>query len=292
MATYLYLSPLRLNDSTGAPATNIPVKVNGTVYFDQGGTMPIPNNTPVTDSNGDISFYAVAGTYTLTYTPSNNTGQLVTVNLPLALGSYSTNVYVGSTGVQALRNTLGQPANPIRSNIEFDVFSGPLVDTGGSSVAASGVMVAVPVPVDVGMTVSKISFLVGATAASTPTHSFAALYQGTAIAAPVLIGQSTDGGTAAVAASARFDFTLTTATQITSAMAPNGYVWAAYAFTATTTLPSQVTIPCGAAAAQYRWFTNAPLYWSQTSGSGVAGTAPATLINASTLTVAPVVFLY
>jgi hypothetical protein len=94
-----------------------------------------------------------------------------------------------------------------------------------------------------------------------------------------------------VAASARFDFTLTTATVITPAVAPNGYIFVAYAFTVTTTLPSQITVPCGAAAASYRWFTNSPLYWSQTSGAAVAGTAPATLINASTLTVAPIVVL-
>ena len=111
------------------------------------------------------------------------------------------------------------------------------------------------------------------------------------MASPPLIGQSTDGGTAAVAASTRFDFTLTTPTVVTAAMAPWGYIWAGYSFTVTTTLPSAVTIPVGAAATQYRWFTNTPLYWSQTAGSSLGGTAAATLVNASTLTVAPVIAL-
>ena len=182
---------------------------------------------------------------------------------------------------------------PVRTNLEhLGLVAGPAVDTAGASVAASGVMFAVPVPVDPGMTVTNLSLLIDATPASTPTHSFAALYSGTTVASPPLIGQSTDGGTAAIAASTRFDFALTAATTITAAQAPYGYVWAAFSFTATTTLPSIVTVPVGAAATQYRFFTNTPLYRAQTSGSAVGGTAPATLINASTLTVAPVVAVW
>ena len=198
---------------------------------------------------------------------------------------------------QALQSLLGWTFNtqqgnvPIRSNLEWPVYSGALVDTASLGGTTTGVMVAVPVPVDQGMVVSKISVLIGAGAAGTPTHSFASLYSGTTVASPPFIGQSTDGATAAIAASARFDFTLTSATTITSAQAPYGYVWAAVAVTATT-VPSSITTPCGAAAGQYRWFTNTPLYFSQTSGSAVGATAPTTLINASTLAVAPIVFLW
>jgi len=196
----------------------------------------------------------------------------------------------------ALQSFLGATFNteqgnvPIRTNLEWPVYSGALVDTASMGGATTGIMVAVPIPVDVGMVVSKISFLCGATAAGTPTHSFAALYSGTTVASPPLIGQSTDGATAAIAASARYDFTLTSATGITSAQAPWGWVWAAIGLTAST-VASAITTPAGAAAGQYRWFTNSPLYFSQTSGSAVGGTAPATLINAATLTVAPIVFL-
>ena len=180
---------------------------------------------------------------------------------------------------------------PVRSNLEWPVYSGALVDTASLAGATTGVAIAVPVPVDVGMVVSKISVLVGAGAAGTPTHSFGALYSGTTVAAPPLIGQSTDGSTAAIAASARFDFTLTSATVITSAMAPWGWVWAAVSVTAST-VPSVITTPCGAAAAQYRWFTNSPLYFAQTAGTGLGATAAATLANASTVLIAPVVFLW
>lgn len=195
--------------------------------------------------------------------------------------------FLGSAG-QA-----GQPNLSVRSNIEFPMFSGPLADTAGASVAASGVMFAVPVPVDVGMEITNLSVLVGATAAGTPTHQFAALYSGTTVTSPPLIAQTVDATTTAMAASKRYDFAFASGAQqiITAAQAPYGFVYLAYSLTATT-LASLITIPCGAAAGQYRWFTNTPLYFSQTSGTAVGGTAPATLVNASTLTVAPVVFAW
>lgn len=198
-------------------------------------------------------------------------------------------------GIQSLygdSGDSGQPGTPIRTNLEIPVFSGPIVDTAGATVPGSGVFVAVPVPVDVGMLVSTVSFCVGNTAASTPTHSFGAVYSGTTVASPPLIGQSTDGTTAAMAALTRFDFTLATPFTVTQAQAPNGWIWAGYSVTATTTVPSVLTVPCGAAVGQYRWFSNSPLYFSQTSGSALAGTAGSTLVNASTLTVAPIVFVW
>lgn len=204
----------------------------------------------------------------------------------------------GRYGITApLWSALGQPVNvaqaniPARSNLEYPPLG--LVDTAASLV--SGVMTAVMIPVDIGTTVTKISMLVGATPASTPTHSFAALYSGTTVAAPPLIAQSTDGLTVAIPASARFDFTLTTAQVITAAMAPFGYVWAAISTTGTAQ-PSLATVPTGAAAVQYAWFTNfaggqTTAAFCITSGSAVAGTAPATLVYASQKLVAPVVFL-
>ena len=268
-----------------------------TVYQDAAGLVPWPNNTPVTDGLGEVSFYAPTGTFTLSYTPANGVGQTVSVTLPGGLAPVvgtppTIPGVVFSTQDYSLKALLGNPAALIRSNLETNSFSGPAVDTAGATVAASGVMVAVPVPVDIGMVVSRVSFLVGATAASTLTHQFGAIYSGTAVASPPLIAQSTDGAAGAIAASARQDFSLTAPTTITNAMAPNGYIWAAFGNTATTTLPSVVTVPCGAAAGQYRWFSAAPLYWSITSGSAVAGTAPGTLIKASVLTVAPIVFLW
>lgn len=198
-------------------------------------------------------------------------------------------------GYAALQSFLGATAStaqgnvPIRSNLEYPVYSGALADTAAS--LATGVLTAVPVPVDVGTTITKLSFLVGATAASTPTHSFAAIYSGTTVTSPPLIAQSTDGLTAPIAASARFDFTLTTPQTITAAQAPYGFIYVGFSVTGTA-VPSLITTPAGAAAGQYRWFTNTPLYFSQTAGSALAGTAAATLINASTLTTAPAVFAW
>src|SRR5690242_12616245 len=86
-----------------------------------------------------------------------------------------------------LWSIIGQPTNtvqsdiPARSNIEYLGLSSAWTD---ASLGSSGVMQAVPIPVDPGTVISKVSILVGATAASTPTHSFAALYSGTNVAAP------------------------------------------------------------------------------------------------------------
>lgn len=207
--------------------------------------------------------------------------------MPLTRGRYPVDA--------ALQSFLGKTAAtsnataPVRSNLEFPVYSGALADTAAS--LTSGVLTAVPVPVDIGQVVTKISVLVGATPASTPTHSFAAIYSGTTVTSPPLIGQSTDGTTAVMAASTRFDFTLTTPTAISSTQAPNGFIYVGISVTGTA-VPSLITTPAGAAAGQYRWMTNTPLYFSQTAGSALAGTAAATLINASTLTTAPVVLVW
>lgn len=210
-------------------------------------------------------------------------GDLVSSHYPL---SHALQALLGLGGQKAQNNL------PVRSNWEFPVFSGAVADTSAS--LATGVMTVVPVPVDVGMEVTNISVIIGATAASTPTHSFAALYSGTAVTAPPLIAQTADGTTGAIGASGRFDFSFASGSQqiITPAMAPNGYVFAAIAVTAST-VPSLITSPSGAAAASgFAWFTNGPKYFSQTSGSAVGATAPATLVEASQPTTAPLVFLW
>lgn len=205
----------------------------------------------------------------------------------------------------SLYSILGQQSQvnqsdvPVRSNLEYLGING-LVDTAASLVTQ--VMTVVPVPVDYGMVVSKVSVLVGATAAGTPTNSWAALYAGTNIAAPALIAQTADGTTAAIAASARFDFSFTSGANapqlITPALAPFGYIFVAIMSKATT-VPSLATVPNGAAAVQYAWWTNTPgasfaavpgsLAFS--AGSGLTTTAPATLVSVAAKTVAPVVFV-
>jgi hypothetical protein len=288
MATTYYYVFSKLADSLGAPAANATVTTSGTVYQDPLAVTSF-GTTVTTDAWGEVSFYAAAGTLTLSYVPTSNS---VAMSVKVTVPTSSTAVATSPTQTLAFRSMLGTPVQTVRSNMEFDIYSGPAVDTASLGGTTTGVMIAVPVPVDVGMVVTYVSYLVGATTASTPSHGFGALYSGTTVAAPPLIIQSVDQGTTAITASTRFDFTLSTPTTITSAMAPNGYVYVALLQAVTTSMQSCVTVPCGAAACQYRWFSSTPLYWSQTSGSAITTTAPATLIRASTLLVAPVCFLW
>src|SRR5450631_1169638 len=152
---------------------------------------------------------------------------------------------------------------PARSNAEYLGLS-DLTDT---AIATTGVLTAVPIPIDPGAVVSKVNILTGATAASLPTHSFGALY--TSASTPALIGQSTDGtSVTAFTASTIVSFTLTTAQQITAAQSTGGYIWAAFSVTATT-MPtvSVVSEPTAAFASTAALVTGGPLYLASGSGS-------------------------
>ena len=173
---------------------------------------------------------------------------------------------------------------PARSNAYALGLSG---DNDGA-LAATGVCNAVAVPVEVGDTISKISIFAGATAEATGTHAFAALYSG--IAVPVLLAQSADNvGAAAIAASARFDFLLATPVVITSAIAPNGFVYASVAVTAGT-VPTAASVNTPTAVS-YQWYATAPLFFSATHGSAVGGVAPATIASPAAKATTPIVVL-
>jgi hypothetical protein len=196
---------------------------------------------------------------------------------------------------------LGQPVNatqadiPARSDLEYLGISA-LTDT--AAALTTQTITCVAIPVDPGTTVSKVSVVVGATAASTPTHSFACLYSGISAAAPALLKQSTDGTTAAIAASGRFDFTLSAPYVIQPGDAPYGYVWAGVSVTGTA-VPSLITAGgTEATAAQYAWFTNTfggstngPAALTFRFGSSIGATAPATITSVTAQTACPVVFL-
>jgi hypothetical protein len=186
-------------------------------------------------------------------------------------------IYPVSNPAQALlgqqRNVVN-PSIPARGNHEFFGLGNP----SDGALASTGVLAFAAVPVEPGTVISKVSIFVGATAASTPTHSFAALY-GYHASAPPLIVQSTDGTTTAVPASARFDFTLSTATQITTTHAPYGFIYAGVMFTGTA-IPTAMSFasPTGV---QYAYFTNSPLGLGGTSGSSLTTTAASTLTYAA-----------
>lgn len=206
--------------------------------------------------------------------------------MPLVKGHYPTQAALDS--ILGNRNTT-QADQPTFTNLQYLGITG-LVDTAASLVTQ--VMTVVPIAVD-NCEISKISVLVGATAASVPTNQWAALYAGTG-ASPVLLGQSTDGTTTAIGASARYDFTLATAQIV-----PAGIVFAAIMVKATT-VPSLVTVDPGAVACQYAWFTTMagaslsadPGSFSMSAGSSLTTTAPASLVPTGQKTAAPVVFLW
>ena len=179
-----------------------------------------------------------------------------------------------------------QPNLTLRSNFEFGIGGSP-ADTAAALTTA--VMTIVPIPVEVGDVFSKITVLVGATAASVPVNQWAALYSGaTVLSSAVLLGQSTDGVSTAIAASGALTFTLSSAVAV-DGFQGNGYIFAAIMVKATT-VPSLTTVPTPTAV-NYRWFANGPQFLSATAGTALTATAPATAGSPSAQSTAPVVFL-
>lgn len=189
-------------------------------------------------------------------------------------------------GLIASQSNATQSNVPARSNLRYYGMAN-LSDQSGA--LSSGVSTTVPCPVEWGDVISKITVLVGATAASTPTHSFAALYKGTG-SAPALIGQSTDGTTTAIAASGAFTFTLTTPYQVLQADCPNHFIYVAVCVTGTATPSLACVAP--ATAVSYQWFTGAPLKMGAvTHGSAQGATAASTIASPSAQANTPIVFL-
>lgn len=194
----------------------------------------------------------------------------------------------------SLNKFLGLPSNASQANIAARtnadaVGLGDLTDNAASLV--SGKLTLVPVPVEVGDPLTYIDVLVGATAAGTPTHSWAALYQGVLTTASLLASQSADGGSTAIPASTRFTFQLGSEYIVKSTDAPYGYLYVAVSETATTV--SSLVGANVAAAAQYAWFADTPAFFAGTSGSALGATAPAsvTLSGVSAIATVPLVFL-
>ncbi len=204
--------------------------------------------------------------------------------MPLVAGKYpNTHSIYKITGNLA---NASQGNVPARTNLEWFGLGG-LVD---GALAATGIACAVAVPVEVGDVISKVTVVTGATAASTPTHSFAALY-GFHATAPPLIVQSADGTTAAIAANTAFVYTLTAPTKITQAHAPYGYIYAAIVQTGTTISTAVAATTTTASSLVQQFSTTAPIGLSVTAGSGLTATAAATLASPALKAVAPIVFL-
>jgi hypothetical protein len=192
--------------------------------------------------------------------------------------------YATSNPVTAFLNGTTQVAQPnlaARSNLYLTGLNG-LVDS--ATGLTSGLGIAVPIPVVAGDTITKVSVLVGAaTASSTPTHQWAALYSGITI--PALMGQSTDTTTAAITASTLLSYTLATPQVITATNAPFGWVYAAFCTTAT----AVESVLRATVVANYAWYTNGPQ--SAASFTGAAATAPATMAAITNIANPPIVIL-
>lgn len=173
-----------------------------------------------------------------------------------------------------------------RSNLESGLL-GSLQDAAAALVSGSLTLVAVPV--EYGDPISVIDVLVGATAASTPTHSWAALYSGVATTAKLVGTQSTDSTTTAIAAAGKLTFKLGATYIANPTDSPTGFIYVAIAQTGTT-VSSLIsgTVPT---AAQKAWYTATPLLAATIAAAGA--TAPATITLASTAAIAtpPVVVL-
>lgn len=181
-------------------------------------------------------------------------------------------------------NALGQPTNsttviiPARSNVEYLGIAGQ-TDQAAALVTTKSTFV--PVPVDSGTTISTITVVSGATAASTPTHNQAYLLSG-ALTTATLLGTTTDLAAAAVAANSKVVWTLTSPYTIKDADIPFGYIYVGIGFTGTT--PYSI-VGSGVSTADFSFvassiFVNKPLLAS-TQAVGASGTAPATVTLAS-----------
>lgn len=155
-------------------------------------------------------------------------------------------------------NTVGRP-DPSQVFHRVNLPRAPLDDVAALS---TGVMTSVPLYLYAGDVVSNLTFVSGGTAAGTPTNYWAALYS----PAGALLSQSADKTSTAWAADTPVTFALGAAQRITKA----GLYYAAINVTATT-VPTLIGTQAAKAV------LTGEVNLSQTSGSSLTGTAPATI---------------
>lgn len=187
--------------------------------------------------------------------------------------------------------------NETQSNVPaYSNYNGMWGNVTDGALGATGVAKAVAVPIDPGVTITHVSIIVGATAASTPTHGGAGLYSGLSTGAPALLASSADTTTTAIAASAVFSYTLSTAYQVKAADCPNGYIYVSV-FGAGTAVQTAASF-LATTAVGYQWFTssttvkgNTPQFFCATHGSSLTTAMPATIASPTAATPAPIVIL-
>lgn len=148
----------------------------------------------------------------------------------------------------------------------------------GQVALATGVMTSVPVYLHAGDVITNVSFRSGATAAGTPTNWWFALYS--KASTPALMAQTADQTTGAWAANTTKTLALATAQTITE----SGVYWVGINVTATTvpTLLGTVAAPA---------IVTGERNLSQSSGSSLTTTAPATIATPTAKQFVPYVVL-
>lgn len=188
---------------------------------------------------------------------------------------------------------IANPNVPARSNLEWFGLGATLIAT--TAIVASGSMVMVPVPVTPGLTITNVQVLTTATAASVPTHQWAALYAGTG-SAPAFLAQSTDTTTAAIGANAWVSWTLSPYTlSSASTQCPNGFIYVGIGITATTVATSVSALSPTTAAYYTPVLTSTastvmPLFIAATM-TAAGATAPTTIASTSAAAQTPIVVL-
>lgn len=145
----------------------------------------------------------------------------------------------------------------------------------------TGVVTSVACPLIQGDIISKVSYIIGATAVGTPTHSWVALYS----PAGALLGQSTDitSPTAAANTVVTVSFTATQAINSTGVY----YIAISYTASVVPTLVGRVSgLSATSIAAVNTAFPAFPVL-AQNHGSAVLGVAPATIATPTVQTPIP-----
>ncbi len=137
------------------------------------------------------------------------------------------------------------------------------------AIGATGVALAVGVPLQAGDVVTNITFVTGGTAAGSPTAGFAALYS--SASTPALLGQTADFASTARAAHTAYTVALSAPVLITTA----GLYYVSVSFTAST-VPTLRGATFGNAAVAGAIVSGMKVL-AQSHGSAVGGTAPATI---------------
>lgn len=166
----------------------------------------------------------------------------------------------------------GQPTGQFRESFPRNQINTDL------AALTTQVMASVAIPLQAGDVVTNITFKTGATAAGTPTNWFYALYSNAAT--PALLAQSADQLTAAMAANTRLTLALATPQTI---LVSDVYYLAI--MVKATTVPTLIGFTSFAGASAGVFTADKGL--SYTSGSGLTGTAPATIASPTAVATVP-----